>query len=52
MELIPLFQPCNFEKMGVTHVGEQVMLVSLAKEKESKCSMVFLGTYILPYDFT
>ena len=22
VELIPLLQPCNFEKVGITHVGE------------------------------
>ena len=36
MELIPLLQQCDLEKLGVSHVGERVMLVSLAKAKESK----------------
>ena len=36
MELIPLLQQCDIEKLGVVHVGERVMLVSLAKALESK----------------
>ena len=32
---VALLQPCDFEKVGVTHVGERVMLMSLAKEQQS-----------------
>ena len=36
VELIPLLQQCDLEKLGVIHVGERVMLVSLAKALERK----------------
>ena len=34
--LIPLLQQSDLENLGVVHVGERVMLVSLAKAIESK----------------
>ena len=36
VELIPLLQQSDLENCGVIHVGERVMLVSLAKAIESK----------------
>ena len=41
VELIPLLQPSDLEKLGIAHVGERVMLISLTKAQESKC-VVFL----------
>ena len=38
MELIPLLQPVDLEKLGIAHVGERVMLISLAKAQGSKCN--------------
>lgn len=32
---IPLLQPSDLEKLGIAHVGERVMLISLAKAQES-----------------
>ena len=35
VELIPLLQQSDFENLGVFHVGERIMLLSLAKAQES-----------------
>lgn len=35
VELLPLLQPSDLEKLGIAHVGERVMLISLAKAQES-----------------
>lgn len=34
--MIPLLKECDFEKLGVSHVGERVMLMTLAKEQQSE----------------
>ena len=36
MELIPLLQQSDLERLGVHHVGERIMLLNLAKGNESK----------------
>ena len=37
MELIPSLQEADFERLGMRHVGERVMLLNLAKGSASKC---------------
>ena len=34
VDLIPLLGQSDIEKLGVAHVGERVMLISLAKAKQ------------------
>ena len=35
VELIPFLSEAEFEKLGVTHLGERVMLVNVAKAHRS-----------------
>ena len=37
MEFIPSLQEADFERLGVRHVGERVMLLNLPKGSASKC---------------
>ena len=36
MDLIPFLKDSDFEKLGVSHVGERIILLSLAKAQESE----------------
>ena len=40
VDLIPLLGQSDIERLGVTHVGERVMLISLAKAKQRMFSIV------------
>ena len=36
VDLIPLLQQADLEKLGLVHVGKRVLLLSLAKAQQSK----------------
>ena len=48
MEVVPLLSQEDLIKLGVSHVGERVMLVNLAKTRESRVKLINFMPNLLP----